>query len=503
LENIYKTISVAEKNICTYLKLPIANYSQFINKYYQDNNKIDNPLIYRPEEFINYLPLFTEFIDESQNSKLKLCYFDGKSLNTINDIETRSDFNNSNFRTFDISVKKKKYIDISKNDILYNAKRIILNLSNYIITIKEKDNIEQTFFPIENTVLKDYFGGKILILEIFTLNNPSCISRELHNQENYLEIKCNTVPFESKEYKIYKAGLDYYNHLIHHKTSISNLYPNTNISSALDTANFEIVFLSEISETIFENKNNEQIRNVYISNLKLLISIDSIYTDKSEYIPKYDKDIEQTIKILNSEVYIYEIIDNNSYLSDRFINIYHKPIKITKYKDISRENGLYIYKLKNKQKVYVNFTPIEEIDNLSYIFKSEEEASKRLDSEKIYEQYIKEKDKELREQEIKLKELEKQNRELKFKHEKEIEEFKKEYEKENLELKIKYEKMKYENEEKVNRLKEYYEEKNYRRKDYYEEKRYERDDALETLKTIGAVAGVVATGFLIYQKIKN
>lgn len=508
-EKSFKTIEIEEKNICSYLKLSDCSlYVNFLNNYYQNNNTTDNPLIYRTNDFPNYLPLFTDFLNDLQDSKLRLISLENGVVNASNNIETSNDFKGSHHRSFVTpSVKRKKYIDISRNDIVYGSKRLILNLSNYNIVVKEKNKIEQNFAPLENEVLKRYFGGSILILDIFTLTNPVYISEEFGNRENYLEVKSKQVPENSREHKIYKAALNYYNNLIHHRNTILNLETSigTNISRAMDLANYEIVFLSIVNETIFQNdnNNNKQIRNIFIRNLNLLISIDNIYTDKSNYIPIYDEEVEQTIKMMSSDVYLYEIIDNDSYLGDRFINIYHKPVKITKYKDTTRKNGLHIFKLANKQKELKEIIPLEEIDKLGYIFKSEEEATKKLDNEKMFEQYIKEKDRELKEQEIRLKELEKQNREAKLKSDKELENIRTEFEKENIELKSKYEKLKYEHEKELSKLKEYYEDRTYRRKDYFEERSYERNETLETLKTIAAVAGVAATGFLIFQKLNK
>lgn len=68
------------------------------------------------------------------------------------------------------------------------------------------------------------------------------------------------------------------------------------------------------------------------------------------------------------------------------------------------------------------------------------------------------------------------------------------------EKKNEYDKKKLEYEKQLMELKTKHESSSFDRKDHYEEKKYQRDDRIETLKMVGAVAGLLAGGYVLFKK---
>lgn len=86
--------------------------------------------------------------------------------------------------------------------------------------------------------------------------------------------------------------------------------------------------------------------------------------------------------------------------------------------------------------------------------------------------------------------------EQKLRHERELSELRRRMEEES--RRAAEESYRYKNEYERNKYS--YDLDMHHNKSRYEEARYERDSFVETIKTVGAVAGVAAAGFMLYKK---
>ena len=394
-------------------------------------------------------------------------------------------------------------IDVTDGDIIIGGQTLILNFTKFSVTVFDKNNIETLIQPINAGELNDKYGGKIIVIQLNILPTPSNQSKITKREgENYLvdslnyhnfnpntanDLPINTVTDSLKVRHFAKEAWTYF---------IKN-DSDTRVNS------LKVVTMGVIDYRIFDNDATHKEENVLFTNIGLLFSKQSDCS--SLYNPSADNifDLSELKKlVLPGTPFIY-IVDNFNEVSDRWYWFAGEAYKVPKVKDHPRDkNGLYVCVFTENCGIrHLSFCELGDIDKLTFISKDQETAKLGADRTKIREQMIEEQRTELQlteldkkrenlEKEHQLKQiisdLQAQNEELKLKQT----QFKADIERESLFDKTRYERY-------GNDMKQHFDERKYARDDV----RYERDSTLEVFKTIAAVAGVAATGFVIMKQL--
>lgn len=169
-------------------------------------------------------------------------------------------------------------------------------------------------------------------------------------------------------------------------------------------------------------------------------------------------------------------------------------------------NGLYIITTDENAKPHTEIIcGLDKIDENQYVYRTVEEANTGADIKNKYKQEL-----EKSRHELELERISRSNEslELKTKHEREINELKLQYQERTDAVKKEMETFKSLKERESIQTKTSYDDYKYRMdtrhldtKTHYEERKFERDNTIETLKTMGAVAGLVAGGMMFYNKL--
>jgi len=500
-----KTLQLNNRVIGMYL-------SDHGNIYFNGDNA--NRTAFITSEFSNYIPIL-DFIEINHRKEVTF----GNGINKNDEIVT---YNKAiSGRSFSEAVIRNGNIEVSANDLFIGPITLFLNFSNYNLTVVNENEFRKTFVPIENDHLED-FKGKIVIMNIHTLNTPKSI-QNITGCVNYLEslvdrFKNRNAPNIEEMKEVIKYAAD--------------KWSETKFFNALSQSNsLKIATMIEISETEFlRDKTN----SLYLMNQELVITLDNIVqaADHPETTNAVlsNRDIHNDVRKNSFTCYI---VDNEDKIADRYINIAGTVKKISKLKNHNLVNGLYMITVDAEGKTHNDIVcKLDELDSNKYVYRSIEEANigadikvqykdsveiakTELESTKIdkmneslelkalYELITK--DQEVRKGEY-LTELEKLRSEIKVN----LEAIKSKEEKETLREKRHLERIKTEDEIRTTREKRDFESFRYdidRRthliKSDYEESKYQRDSFVEGLKTVGAVAGVLATGFLIYSKVSS
>ena len=488
--------------------------SKIIGMYLSDHGSVysNDKTTFIDSELSDYIPILN-FIEI--NHKKEVTFANG--INKNQEVVTYN--KSTSNRSFREDVIRRDFLDVTENDLFVGPITIFLNFTNYNITVIDKNEFRKTFVPIRNKHLEK-FEGKFIIFYLRTLNTPKLI-QNISGCTNYLESltdkfkNCNASNIEEMK-RVIKYAAD--------RWSETNIFNAASMSNSL-----KIATIVEVSETEFiNNKNN----TLYLINQELVVTLDNIIeADSHPHTTNSLLTNPGISKEVRKNSFTCYIVDNNDKISDRYVNIAGTVKKINKIKDPNLIDGLYIITVDSDGKTHNEILcKLEDIDNNKYVYKSIEEANigadlktqykdnveiaktelevnkvteanKGLETKAKYELIIKEQEAKLKEY---LTELERVRNEFKLN----LEAFKAKEEKELTEKKYMLDKLKMEDEIRAIRERRDYESylreldrRNYFIKQNYEEIKYQRDSFVEGLKTIGAVAGVLATGFLIYNKI--
>lgn len=436
---------------------------------------------YFTDEGFKYLPVL-ELFSISSNEDVR--FIDGKNIN--NEIVTY----NRNVSTQKLSndIVERKRIDITQNDILLGPIHIILNLTEHNITMSLQDEYRKTFRPIRNKHLESYYG-KVLILTIQSFNNPKVI-QNLEGYTNYLENLINK--FKTKgNYK--------HEEMISILTYLNDKWSYIKTKNILEDMNsLKVVSLVEIDSVEFTSVSN---KTLFIPSRNFYLSCESLVNIPDHPGSNAVFNTGDMKGYLKENSFVCYIVDNNDQISDRYINIAGNVRSIMKIKNHNLVNGLYIISTNNHGNSTNEIVcKLEDIDSNQFVFRSIEEANEGADIRTQYKDSL-----EKAKAELEAYRIEKANENLQIKND---------YEKKNLELKNEYErKIKDQTlsfEKYIHDLKKDLEESKFKHetttlqeKSKYESKRFERDTIVETIKTIGAIAGFAAGGYVLYNKIKT
>ena len=411
--------------------------------------------------------------------------------------------------SIDPSILKKKYIDITGNDVSVNPDIILLNFTNNIITVFDSHKIPHVYPPIYTENLREFYVGKIIIFTIHKLVNPKRVASLCgnHGSPSYIDTRLEKLcrdprsltVLEKEQYIVYEAA----------KRLLSENYIQNRDNQDL----IKVVTKLEITEDDFliEGKETDS------SDIKLYVPIKDIFiTKRSIYdyyeVPVYDSQGVKTEKIAPGAFAIY-IVDNGNTITDRFTSVLDKVIRIPVIRDnITAENGLYVAVVgENGTFVPKKICSLEEINNVSYVYKTQEEAERGANKFELLQSELKQKELEIAalnkeheriitENKMQLANLEKQMKEFSYQLDMERQRLEAKYQEQLREQELKFLEMKRKLEEESYRSKYHYEDRHYRVKSRYEEEKYERDSTLENIKFGVSLAGL---GLGLYALLKK
>lgn len=463
---------------------------KILGMYYSDSGNVYNNSrtnLFVSNEMNGYVPIL-DLIEIKKNEDLR--FVDGK--NVENEIVTYNKLTNS--RNLDQRTIKTRKIDVTPNDLYLGAVRLLLNFSDHYVTANLPGEFRKTYAPLESTKLENY-KGKIFLIEIHTFNTPQFI-RDVTGCTNYLETLLNKFKLTtSNNLQEIKMLLEYIN---------SHWLSSNYFEVKETTSTIKIATMIEVDQ-IFLIKDLK--KEVYITNKDVTLSLHTII-ETSEHPDTMNVLINQreTQDYLKSNSFICYIVDNENLISDRYINIAGSVRKIQKIKNATMVNGLYIITTDENAKPHTEIIcGLDKIDENQYVFRTVEEANTGADIKNKYKQEL-----EKSRHDLELERISRSNEslELKTKHEREINDLKLKYQERTDALKKEMETFKALKDRESIESKTSYDDYKYRMdtrhlgtKTNYEERKFERDNTIETLKTVGAVVGLVAGGMVFYSKL--
>ena len=430
------------------------------------------------------------------------------------------DSRNSN-KSLNRNIKETKKIDVSTNDINVGSTDLIFNFTDFNITVYNRYNIPHMLCPLETKALKDMYRGKIIFMTIHRFNNPAMVSDITGINKNYFKdlIEKNKYKKQvSDKFSDFCDVLEFADSCWDKIDYLSNDYKCNTI---------KIITIGQLPGESLMSADQRHPIGLFIRNKDLLISRESVFQSPDH--PHINNEFnlsELRDKIIPGTRFVY-IVDNDNAIGDRYhtVNgITEKVIKIqTEQKTL---NGLYTAMFGSDFSYnIIDHVSIDDLDNVSFIYKTKEEAELGANKAELYKDELSRKEGLLRERELELKNMQITNKEeyertvlvlrreveeLRAKSEAEALTAKTEYDKLKAKLEekskksdIKLTKKKRKNEQKSMSEKTNYERWNYGMRSYYDDRKYSQDSFVETLKTGAAIAGVIATGFLIYSKVSK
>lgn len=470
---------------------------------------VDNGRIFEGPGFNKYRPIINE-VEFQATTDLKMIH----TKDVCNNVETY-DEHNSNKR-LQQSVRESKKIDVTMGDINIEPTRIMFNFTDFDIVCYNQANIPITLPKLESKKLKDLFRGNIVIMSVYRLNSPKRIVELTGVDKNYLIDILDKYKGRNKTNTKFANFLEIIEFAQQSWEQVSYMDPEYNCNM------ITIVTYTSIPAEAFLFKDrsslSHQYQNLILMDYELLLSRESVFQSNINPIMERFTDIASfKDKVFHGSKFIY-LIDKQNTLEDRYYISCGDIEKIPKIKNGSSQyqpDGLYIGRYDDKLGMLIDSPiPLDKIDELGYIYKTIEEATRGADKAELFNQELKEREARIRERELELKNtsvinrteyetlihtLRKDNEEIKAKAERDAKEqeaqflkFKRELEANSLREKVKYENDGY-------TMRNYFDERKYHRDDI----KYEKESFVETLKTVAATAGVIATGFMIYKQVSK
>lgn len=441
---------------------------------------------------------------------------------------------NQNYRLtmMDEKLVEKTKLNTTTNDLLINTIDIALNFTGKRVTIVSHRSGPKSFAPLKLEPAHE-FQGKLLFLTLYALNSKENIHR-VYGLTNYISHLKNRL-IDKKDFNSCELR-DVYGYVL-------DCYANTKTGVILDSTDTYKIATIGIMDSESVKEFGDPNVTVHIRNRQLEVSFCEILNapEHDVFSQNYSLDT-QVMDTIREHGRSYFIVDNHDKIADRYMYSAGKVVKVPKQKNPNRLCGFYHMHIDGRKSLTADdFTPIESIDTLEFLYKTEEEALYGANKKDVYKD------------EIELKRLDKLNESLERKTEGEItsaELFKQRQEFELL-FKKRMAEMEEENrikqqarEEEDRKRRLQFEEEDRRRKAAYEESmlqikreaeyrkqqtedhkfnydknryhmdnlslyskrdyevgKYERDSTIETIKTVGGIVGLVAGGVVLYGKM--
>ena len=416
---------------------------------------------------------------------------------TTNDIETYNP-KTSHYNLAPTLVTHNR-LDVSVGDLMVGAVRLVLNFMDYPVTVKTRSDIPKLFHPVSNAQLDDY-KGKLVVLSFHSFNTPQMI-KDVSGVANYFENlrldkiqrgEVNTTPVKMLEY-LSRCWQEF-------KPDLTKCAPSNSIKLAM-------VHIYSASDFMSGGASHPEL---YCHESGLMIRrTDNLF--EMGIHPKLSDSMvanKQIVQSLRDNGMSCFIVDNDKRVSERFINFAGQVRQIPQVVDKHRPQGLYITSIDGDKSLETDsFVPLDKIDESPYIFRSQEEASLGADIRTKAEHA----------HEISKLELGIESTHLKHQYEERIRQMDLETKRRQAEFDASTKKMEagYQEalrtiqlsvEDRKNRShhdKYHFEVLGMENKHRYESEKYERDTTIETLKTIGSVAGLMAGGYVLYKQLSK
>lgn len=436
--------------------------------------------------------------------------------NVGDSIETY-DANHTNKRLSNNVIQQKK-IDVTAGDLCVSPTQIILNFTDFPIVCYNQFNTPTTLPRLENKTLNDKFRGNVVLLTVHRLNNPKRVSDVTGNSKNYLQ------DLLDKYRTRVRTPLSRFANYMDIIEFAQESWDKLNYFDAEYNCNMITVVTSAIIPSESFRVNNKpgasevEYQSLMLAEHDLLLTKDSVFFHKENpSLEKYFDVNEFKNKVMTGSRFIY-LVDRNNKLQDRWYYSHGTVELIPKITsgDLSlREDGLYFGRYDDEVGIRISAPiPLEEIDKLDFIYTSKEHAERGADKAEQWRQELSE-----RESRIKVRELELRDagNEKKAQYESTIqtlkmenERIKNDFQRQAHERELEFTEFKRNLERDSMRDRSNYDRQGYHMKNYFDERKYEREDVsygresyIETLKTVAATAGVIATGFMIYKQLSK
>ncbi len=481
------------------------------------NLKINNVVAYTNENgkrhtgeaFEDFIPFIEEFTINDPTS------FQLRNVNDISQSLEGYDRTKTNKRLTEEVIRRKK-IDVTLNDINPTPSMLIFNLTDSVVTCFNNLNIPFILSPLKSEKLKEMWHGKIVIIQVHRLMTPYAANNllglsheeqsnkisylvDILNKSRYVPTESGSKPANRENYGlgVMSFAQDLWDKISYMDNDFRESTIKVVTSSVLSAENFKTTDSDVTGKDV----------SIYVPNLQLyFVKGANIAGAKT---PALNYDGEQNIFkkfIIPGTKFIY-IVDRANKIGDRFYNIggsIEKVIRCNRFEH--HDEGLFQGHFDdNFNLIKIKKADLDKIDDVPYLYTSQEEAHIGADKAKQYEDELRLRRTESEaalldlknETNITINRIRKEQEEDKARHARELQEseqrfiqFKRDLESSSLREKNEYEKY-------GNGMKNYFDERKYVRDDI----RYERDSSLETLKTVASVCGVLATGFLVLKQL--
>lgn len=463
---------------------------------------------WKSKDDVRYLPLLKLFTFHSSGN---IVFTTGE--NVADDIITHNSSTSNKKPSPEVMARSR--LNVTQNDLLVGGVTIALNFTKYNLTLQSEMDAPVMYRPLENSNMKQY-EGKLVLLRVTSLTSPGSY-HSLTGISNYIETlieryRGNTSVRYSQMVDTLRTALEFWT------TAAAGITDHSRIG-------LKVCQITEVPESMLFDRTKPC--DLYLRSLRLTASTKSL-VDVPEH-PDFrraglgEDQLAETVREHGTACYI---VDNKNSIGPRYYSFAGTVKEVPKMESENALDGLYVVSADKNHQIHTDaFTPLAEIDNSRFIFKSREEAetgadkraqfsaeteltklSKQVEVENVKQETLITKS----EMEALLARIRLETEADKRKTEREKAEFerqKADYEQRMLRLKEEYDRkladirvsertMDFD----YDRVKYMYDARSLQNKERYESDRYSRDSTLETLKTAGSVAGLLAAGFIAYRK---
>lgn len=517
----------------------ITTSPKIVGAYFTNDTTLSTSGVSQPHWFENksesgfsYLPVLN-CIKINGNEEFKFCADDGgEGLTAYNA--------NNRHMPLAADVVKSRKIDVTPNDLFCGDIDMILNFTDSSVNVVSDNYHAKEYAPIHRSQkFSDYEGG-LIVLSLFTLNAPKRLY-ERYGYSNYFATLAKQ--YAGKPGPINLELFNTYDFLVKCLTQ-----PGTSAVALADTVKVaKAYYLSPMAMTFSKGP------SLYFSSKRMLFSRDNPLTCAPH--PEMSKDLRDdtgVIETIRANGVSCFIVDNDDALGDRYYNFAGVVTLVPKMKDKEKADGLYILPIDASKRVIAdNIIPLDKVDESGFLFKSREEANTGADKRTQYKDDVEINKLNLTNETIELKrESEEKERSaaslvaqlrlesemamnaMRLENERTVSQMKLEnertrdadrlaHEREMSELRRGDAKAKRDADDERARIKTelemrkqetenarfYYDMRKTNTdtsilgyKQDYEEGRYRRDGTVETIKTVGAITGLVLGGMMLYSK---
>lgn len=450
--------------------------------------------VWKAREGSRYLPLLNLFTLHS-NADIKFT----TGENVSDDIITHDE--RATTKRFSQSVMDKSKLNVTQNNLILGTVYVVLNFTKYNLTLTANKSLPDLYRPLSNSSMSEY-QGKLIIFSVTNIGTPSEY-KAVYGVNNYLEVLKES--YRNETAPGFKEMVNFINDV----QGYWLLSGNT--SDATPSSTIKICRCMQLPEEALLEKGVFQ--DLYLRQESLVISGKSVVeVGHHPNLSSVGMADRQLVDIMRPHGVSWYIVDPKDEIGDRYYCVAGTVRAIPKIKSNDAAPGLYIVATDSDVRITnEDFTPLCDIDNNKYIFKSREEAEMGADKKTLF-NHEAELNKITRNEEVeklrmaglrskhdseeRLAALERQMAEDRSRHEREMLEAKRRHEAEMANIKVDQRKMDMD----FDRTKFHYDERSMRNKSVYEEERYQRDSTIETLKTAGSLAGLAIAGMMAYRR---